>query len=231
MKISNIKGEWHKFLEAELCQSYMQNLKFHIETSIADGKEIYPPREDIFNAFALAQFEDIKCVIVGQDPYHQQGQAHGLAFSVKDGVPPPRSLKNIYKELRRDLALNIPQSGNLESWAKQGVLLLNAVLTVDANIADSHKNMGWEQLTQKAIVEINDKKEHVVFLAWGRKAHKICENIDTTKHRVIKTSHPSPLGANKSSTDFKAFLGSGCFSEANEWLYEKGIDPINWSIE
>ena len=172
----------------------------------------------------------MKCCIIGQDPYFLAGLAHGLAFSVKDGVSPPRSLINIYKELESDLGLIKPTGGNLTQWAKSGVFLLNTLLTVEENKAGSHKRKGWEKLTIKVIQELNEKKENVVFLAWGKDAHKVCQYVDLNKHCVIQTSHPSPLGAKKVGKDFDAFLGSNCFSKANKWLERKGVESIDWSL-
>ncbi len=168
-------------------------------------------------------------MIVGQDPYHGEGQAHGLSFSVPDGIKIPPSLRNIYKELSRDLAMDIPASGNLEGWARQGVLLLNASLTVRAAEANSHSKQGWLRFTNACIKHINTHREGVVFLAWGRFAHGLCSVVDTPKHCVIKTSHPSPLGAHKTGKDFSAFLGSGCLSQANDYLKRRGELPVCWS--
>ncbi|VAW88005.1 Uracil-DNA glycosylase, family 1, partial [hydrothermal vent metagenome] len=192
------------------------------------GAVIYPPNDQWFNAFLFAPFDEIKVVIVGQDPYHGEGQAHGLSFSVPDGVAIPPSLRNIYKELHRDLGINTPRSGNLEAWARQGVLLLNASLTVRAAEANSHSKQGWLKFTNACIRHINEQRQGVVFLAWGRFAHEVCSVVDSAKHCVIKTSHPSPLGASKTGRDFSAFLGSGCFSAANEYLSTQGKQTIDW---
>lgn len=230
MDIDLVKGRWEKFLERENDENYMFSLKAFLEEERCKGKVVYPPLSEVYTAFSATPFEKVKCVILGQDPYFLEGLAHGLAFSVKEGVAPPRSLVNIYKELNTDLGFERPDGGNLSKWAKNGVFLLNAVLTVEANKAGSHKKKGWEKLTLKAIQEINEHKEHVVFLAWGRDAHKLCEHVDTSKHHVIKTSHPSPLGARKVGKDFDAFLGSNCFSAANSWLESKGVLPVNWAL-
>ncbi len=220
---------WKACFEHELSQDYMLKLSAFLRSEIRAGVEIYPPKAQWFNAFLYTPFNDIKVVIVGQDPYHGEGQAHGLSFSVPDGIKIPPSLRNIYKELNRDLAMDIPASGSLEGWAKQGVLLLNASLTVRATEANSHSKQGWLRFTAACIKHINAQREGVVFLAWGRFAHDLCSVIDTTKHCVIKTSHPSPLGAHKTGKDFSAFLGSGCFSQANDYLKQQGELPVCWS--
>ena len=230
LKFDNVNGYWQQFLSEEVKQDYFAALQLYLDQEKANGAVLYPPLDEVFTAFSLTSFENVKCVILGQDPYFLEGLAHGLAFSVKDGVAPPRSLLNIYKELNTDLGFERPEGGNLSKWASNGVFLLNAVLTVAANKAGSHKKKGWEKLTLQAIREINEHKEHVVFLAWGRDAHKLCEHVDTSKHHVIKTSHPSPLGARKVGKDFDAFLGSNCFSAANSWLESKGVSPVNWAL-
>lgn len=227
--MSNIvTGYWKKFLDKELSLNYMRELNDFLEEEISSGKKIYPAQDDIYNAFSFTPFEKVEIVILGQDPYHQPNQAHGLSFSVQDGIKLPPSLRNIFKELNRDLGIDIPESGNLSGWAKQGVFLLNTVLTVEDSNAGSHRKKGWEILTKKAIKEINDNKQNVVFLAWGKDAHKLCEHIDITKHIVIKTSHPSPLGARKNGKDFVSFLNSGCFSQANKYLESCNLRTIKW---
>jgi len=228
--INQLDSAWKAHFEHEFAQDYMIKLREFLKTEKQNGQVIYPPSDLWFNAFLQAPFEKIKVVIVGQDPYHGEGQAHGLSFSVPDGIKIPPSLRNIYKELNRDLGMTIPAWGNLEAWAKQGVLLLNASLTVRAGDANSHSKQGWLQFTNACIQHINQHKEGVVFLAWGRFAHNVCSVVDTAKHCVIKTSHPSPLGANKTGKDFAAFLGSGCFSLANEYLKAHGKDPIRWEL-
>lgn len=183
---------------------------------------VYPPQELIFNAFEHCHFEDVKVVILGQDPYHGEGQAHGLAFSVPDGIKKPPSLQNIYKELYSTIDRTIPESGNLERWAAQGVLLLNTTLTVEAGKAGSHRGLGWEQFTDAVIQAISDKKEHVVFMLWGNDAKQKGKNIDTAKHLILTAPHPSPLSAHT------GFFGCKHFSRANEYLKEHGKKPIVW---
>ena len=228
--IDQLDPVWRAHFEQEFAKEYMVKLRDFLKSEQQAGAVIYPPKEQWFNAFLTPSFDDIKVVIVGQDPYHGEGQAHGLSFSVPDGIKIPPSLRNIYKELNRDLGLQMPTSGNLEAWAKQGVLLLNASLTVRAGEANSHSKQGWLNFTNTCIEHINKHKQGVVFLAWGRFAHKVCAEVDATKHCVIKTSHPSPLGASKSSKDFSAFIGSGCFTLANDYLTKMDKKTIDWSL-
>ncbi len=228
--IDQFDPAWKAHFEHEFAQEYMMELREFLKAEQRVGAVIYPPNDQWFNAFLYTPFDDIKVVIVGQDPYHGEGQAHGLSFSVPDGIKIPPSLRNIYKELSRDLGMNIPASGNLEAWAKQGVLLLNASLTVRAAEANSHSKQGWLTFTNACIKYINEHKQGVVFLAWGRFAQGVCATVDTSKHCVIKTSHPSPLGASKTGKDFAAFMGSGCFSLANDYLKKVGKQPIQWMM-
>ena len=228
--IEQLDSGWKSHFESEFAQDYMRQLRTFLKSEQKNGQVIYPPADQWFNAFLYTPFDDIKVVIVGQDPYHGEGQAHGLSFSVPDGIKIPPSLRNIYKELNRDLGVEIPTSGNLASWAKQGVLLMNASLTVRAGEANSHSKQGWLTFTNACIRHINEHKQGVVFLAWGRFAHDVCSLVDTSKHCVIKTSHPSPLGAMKVGRDFRAFLGSGCFSEANQYLQQQGRQGVDWSL-
>lgn len=221
---------WRQHFEQQFAQDYMVKLREFLKHEIQNGQVVYPPKEQWFNAFLYTPFDQIKVVIVGQDPYHGEGQAHGLSFSVPDGIKIPPSLRNIYKELNRDMGMTIPQSGNLEAWAKQGVLLLNASLTVRAGEANSHSKQGWLTFTNSCIEYINQQREGVVFLAWGRFAHDVCSKVDATKHYVIKTSHPSPLGATKQGRDFSAFMGSGCFTLVNQYLVQLGQSPVEWSL-
>jgi len=220
---------WSRHFQHELAKPYMQSLQTFLQQELESGQTVFPAEEHRFNAFLFTPLDEVKVVIVGQDPYHGEGQAHGLSFSVPDGVKTPPSLRNIYKELHRDIGMPMPVSGNLESWAKQGVLLLNASLTVREGQANSHSKKGWLQFTNSCIRHINQQRQGVVFLAWGRFAHDVCSVVDTERHCVIKTSHPSPLGAMKEGKDFAAFLGSGCFSQANEYLQKHGESPINWA--
>jgi uracil-DNA glycosylase len=226
---TNLDADWKAHFQSEFSQGYMEALGKFLEIEQVCGQTVYPPKNTIFNAFKYTPFKDIKVVIVGQDPYHGAGQAHGLSFSVPDGVKIPPSLRNIYKEISRDTGMNIPMYGNLENWAKQGVFLLNASLTVRESEANSHSKKGWLAFTNSCVEKINRDHSGVVFLAWGRFAHDVCANIDTTKHCVIKTSHPSPLGATKHGKDFTAFMGSGCFTQVNENLVKFGKTPIDWN--
>ncbi|MCF6235762.1 MAG: uracil-DNA glycosylase [Gammaproteobacteria bacterium] len=229
--IDQLGPAWKAYFEREFSQEYMLKLREFLQSEMKGGAVIYPPNDQWFNAFLYTPFDDVKVVIVGQDPYHGEGQAHGLSFSVPDGIKIPPSLRNIYKELHRDLGMVIPTSGNLEAWAKQGVLLLNASLTVRASQANSHSKQGWLKFTNACIQHINEHKQGVVFLAWGRFAHNVCSVVDRSKHCVIKTSHPSPLGAMKTGKNFVAFMGSGCFSQANEYLEKQGKLPIHWLLK
>ena len=225
---SGLDATWKKHIQQELKKGYMEALAKFLEVESVCGQTVFPPKNQIFNAFKFTPFKDIKVVIVGQDPYHGAGQAHGLSFSVPDGVTTPPSLRNIYKEISRDIGMNIPIYGNLEGWAKQGVFLLNASLTVREAQANSHSKKGWLTFTNSCIEKINQDHSGVVFLAWGRFAHDVCAGIDTKKHRVIKTSHPSPLGATKSGKEFTAFMGSSCFTTSNQLLLEMDKEPIEW---
>lgn len=225
-----VSGGWKPFFQEQFNQAYMKQLSQFLHAEKQAGKVVYPKGDEIFNAFVLTPLEDVKVVIVGQDPYHGPGQAHGLSFSVPPNIALPPSLKNIYKELNQDLGLAVPSHGCLTHWAEQGVMLLNSVLTVEQGNAGAHQKKGWEQFTNAAVEQINQQTNPVVFLAWGRFAHGVCENVDTQKHLVIKTSHPSPLGATKQGRDFCAFIGSSCFSQANCWLLEHGRAPIDWSV-
>jgi uracil-DNA glycosylase len=184
--------------------------------------QCFPPAGQIFRAFDLCPFDKVRVVIIGQDPYHDINQAHGLCFSVQDGVKIPPSLDNIYKELNRDLGKPIPTSGNLTHWAEQGVLLLNATLTVEAHKAGSHQGKGWEELTDAAIMALNEKREKIVFMLWGSYAQRKGKYIDRRKHLVLEAVHPSPLSA------YRGFIGCGHFSQANNYLLQQGLSPIAW---
>lgn len=215
---------WRRRLNNEFKSPYMQNLRGFLVQEIGKRKEIFPKGNEYFAALDATPFESVKVVILGQDPYHGPGQAHGLSFSVRPGVPPPPSLINIYKEMKDDLGITPPKHGYLKYWADQGVLLLNAVLTVESNQAGSHQNRGWEIFTDKIIHLINDEKEHVVFILWGAYAQKKGAFIDRKKHLVITSPHPSPLSAHR------GFFGSKPFSRANAYLKQHGIEPIDWQL-
>lgn len=219
-----IEAGWKAFLKQEFHQPYFLQVVTHLKTEKSAGKIIYPPGSMIFNAFDKTPPDKLKVVILGQDPYHNPGQAHGLSFSVPDGVAPPPSLLNIYKEIAADIGLQLPRKGNLEKWAEQGVLLLNAALTVRANEPGSHAKIGWMDFTDAVIRAISDRKEHTVFLLWGRFAQEKQVLIDETKHLVLKAAHPSPFSADK------GFFGCRHFSKTNEYLVKHGIDPIDWSL-
>lgn len=217
-----IEPSWKSALESEFSSAYMKELKAFLIEEKLKKQVLFPPGKDIFNAFNLTPFEKVKVVILGQDPYHGEGQAHGLSFSVPDGITPPPSLVNIFKELESDLGVPRPKSGNLESWARQGVLLLNAILTVRANQAASHHKQGWEQFTDAVIKTLSDRRTHIVFILWGNYAREKKALIDTSKHLVIESAHPSPFSA------ANGFFGSRPFSKSNEYLKAQGIEPIAW---
>lgn len=202
--------------------AYMRELRIFLKQEKAEKKVIYPRGEDIFNALNFTPYEDVKVVILGQDPYHGPGQAHGLSFSVPEGVKIPPSLVNIYKEIQTDIGVDIPKSGYLKRWAEQGVLLLNSVLTVEAHQAGSHAGKGWERFTDEIIRKLNDREQPLVFMLWGSYAQKKGAFIDTKKHLVLKAPHPSPLSAHR------GFLGCKHFSKANVFLKENNILPIQW---
>ena len=220
----NIGNSWDEKLKGEFDKEYYLKLREFLKTEYA-SRTIYPDMHDIFNSLKAASYEDIKVVIIGQDPYHEPGQAHGMAFSVKPGVEAPPSLKNIYKELASDIpGFTIPDSGYLQKWAEQGVLLLNAVLTVRAHQANSHKGKGWEVFTDRVIELVNEKETPVVFLLWGANARAKKVLITNPKHFVLEAPHPSPLSA------YNGFFGCKHFSKCNELLEESGLKPINWQI-
>jgi len=217
---------WLSRLEDEFEKPYFEELRTFLKKEKSSGKQIYPPGSEIFNALNTTRFDDVKVVILGQDPYHGPGQAHGLCFSVQDGVSPPPSLINIFKELQDDTGCSIPGSGDLTSWARQGVLLLNAVLTVERARAGSHQNKGWEKFTDAVIRAVNDEKEHVVFLLWGGYARKKGSFINSQKHLILQSGHPSPLSANKGY-----WFGNKHFSKANEYLTSNGLEPVDWTLK
>ena len=216
-----IDSSWKSRLANEFNAPYFEQLTNFVRDAYTHH-QIFPPAKLIFNAFDLCPFDKVKVVIIGQDPYHGLGQAHGLSFSVNDDIPLPPSLKNIYQEIRSDLGIQPLSHGNLERWAKQGVLLLNATLTVQANLAGSHQKKGWETFTDSAIKAVANEKEHVVFLLWGNYAQQKAQYIDRTKHLVLTAVHPSPLSAHR------GFFGCKHFSQANQYLKEHGLEPINW---
>ena len=216
-----IEQSWKNRLQNEFEQPYFADLVNFVKREYA-ATTIYPPAKLIFNAFDQCPFDNVKVVILGQDPYHGIGQAHGLCFSVNDGIEFPPSLVNIFKEISDDLGVPIPRTGNLERWAKQGVLLLNATLTVRAHLAGSHQNKGWEQFTDAVIKILSEEKENIVFMLWGSYAQRKGQVIDLFKHKVLAAVHPSPLSV------YRGFFGCKHFSLANEYLQENGIEPIEW---
>ncbi|PKK96083.1 MAG: uracil-DNA glycosylase [Tenericutes bacterium HGW-Tenericutes-4] len=219
-----LPNDWKDVLEDELKKDYFIKMSTFLELAYKT-KTVYPKQEHIFSAFLLTPYNNVKVVIIGQDPYHQSGQAHGLSFSVQNGVKPPPSLKNIYKELNTDLNCEITGCGNLEKWAKQGVLLLNTVLTVEEGKPTSHKNLGWDTFTKKVIEVLNCKNEPIVFLLWGNFAKTYKTLIDTNKHYVLQAAHPSPFSA------YNGFFGCKHFSKTNELLKQLNKTPIDWQIE
>jgi uracil-DNA glycosylase len=216
---------WLRYLEPEFQADYMVKLRQFLLEEKQRGSRIFPPGNLIFNALNSTPLDSVKVVILGQDPYHGPGQAHGLSFSVPRGVPVPPSLQNIYKELESDLGLMPPAHGDLSSWARQGVLLLNAVLTVEAHKAGSHQGQGWEQFTDRVVSVINDTKDGVVFMLWGSYAQKKGAVIDRSRHLVLTAPHPSPLSA------YRGFLGCLHFSQCNEYLQSQGTAPIDWRVD
>lgn len=219
-----ISGSWEEALKGEFSKDYYKKLFVKIREEY-QTKTIYPPADEIFNAFHFTPLEQVKVVILGQDPYHEPGQAHGLCFSVKPNIPIPPSLVNIYKELEEDLGCYIPNNGYLEKWARQGILMLNTVLTVRAHQANSHKELGWEQFTDAAIRVLAEQDRPIVFVLWGKPAQRKKEMIYNPKHLVLQSAHPSPLSA------YRGFFGSRPFSRINEYLKQNGLQPIDWQIE
>lgn len=215
---------WQQVLGQELEQPYMLQLKAFLQAEKAAGKQIYPPGPQIFNAFNHTPFDQVRVVIIGQDPYHGAGQAHGLSFSVQPGVRLPPSLLNIFKEIEQDLGIRMSGSGDLTPWADQGVLLLNATLTVEDSKAGSHQNKGWEQFTDAAIRALNQQREGLVFVLWGSYAQKKGAVIDPNRHLVLRSVHPSPLSAHR------GFFGQKQFSGINQYLLSRGQAPINWAL-
>ena len=219
-----IEDSWKSALKYEFTNPYFLQIVAHLKTEKATKTVIYPTGSQIFNAFNYTPFNQVKVVILGQDPYHGVGQAMGLSFSVPDGVAPPPSLLNIFKELKNDIGMPIPKTGNLMPWANQGVLLLNSILTVRANEAASHSKIGWMNFTDAVIKKISDEKKGIVFLLWGRFAQEKQVLIDATKHYILKAAHPSPLSAHN------GFWGCKHFSKTNEILIQQGIQPIDWKL-
>ena len=219
-----IGNDWDLILTEEFEKDYFKKILEFVDAEYA-SKTVYPPYDDIFNAFKLTPFSDVKVVIIGQDPYHEKGQAHGLAFSTPEGRPIPRSLKNIFKEISSEYDCPIPESGCLEKWAGQGVFLLNTVLTVEEGNANSHSDCGWQTFTDKVIESLNEHTMPVVFLLWGKQAEKKKELITNPNHLVLVTSHPSPFSARR------GFFGSNHFKMANEFLKENKMDEINWRLD
>ncbi len=216
-----IDESWRQVLQPEFDKPYFELLTNFVRNAYRTT-QCFPPAGQIFRAFDLCPFNRVRVVIIGQDPYHDFNQAHGLCFSVQDGVRVPPSLENIYKELNRDLGKPIPTSGNLTHWAEQGVLLLNATLTVEAHRAGSHQGKGWEELTDAAIQALNNQRENVVFMLWGSYAQRKGQFIDRRRHLVLTAVHPSPLSA------YRGFIGCGHFSQTNAYLQQHGQTPINW---
>lgn len=219
----SLNSNWSKILEEELQKPYFTKI-IELLSIENNTNKIYPKQDDIFKCLELTPFSKVKVVIIGQDPYHGPGQANGLAFSVNKGISIPPSLKNIYKELKRDLKIEFPSHGNLEKWANQGVLLINSTLTVRAGSPNSHEHFGWSYFTDAIIKIVSNKKSGIVFLLWGNFAQKKQHLIDNSKHYVLTTSHPSPLSAHR------GFLGSNHFSETNRILKQQNINPIDWNI-
>ncbi|PKL98893.1 MAG: uracil-DNA glycosylase [Gammaproteobacteria bacterium HGW-Gammaproteobacteria-9] len=219
-----LEAGWKDELRDEFDKPYMRELGAFLRSEKAAGKTIYPPGPMIFNALNSTPLEQVKIVILGQDPYHGPGQAHGLCFSVQPGVTPPPSLQNIFKELKRDLNLDIPRHGYLQSWAEQGVLMLNTSLTVEQGIAGSHAKAGWQRFTDRIIEVVGERRPHLVFMLWGAHAQSKAKLIDATRHLMLKSVHPSPLSAHR------GFIGNGHFSRANQFLIQHGIQPIDWRL-
>ncbi|WP_313085279.1 uracil-DNA glycosylase [Pseudomonas sp.] len=219
-----LEGSWKAALQDEFDQPYMKELGAFLRREKAAGKVIYPPGPLMFSALNSTPLERVRVVILGQDPYHGAGQAHGLCFSVQPGVAPPPSLQNIFKELKRDLNLEIPRHGYLQHWADQGVLMLNTSLSVEQGVAGSHAKMGWQRLTDRIIQLVSERQPSVVFMLWGAHAQGKEKLIDPTRHLLLKSVHPSPLSAHR------GFIGNGHFSRANQFLKQRGLEPIDWML-
>lgn len=224
MPRKNLFGNrWDELLQKEISKSYFVKLLKWVKRD-RNAYTVYPSQDNMFRAFQTTSFEDVKVIILGQDPYHGKGQAHGLSFSVPEGVAIPRSLKNIFNEIKSDLGFEIPESGNLESWAKQGVLLLNTILSVRENNPRSHHNMGWETFTDEVIQTLSDKRDHLIFILWGNDAKNKISLINPQKHLILSAAHPSPFSA------ARGFFGCKHFSQANVWLKEHGLSEIDWHL-
>ncbi len=220
----HIGNEWDALLADEIKKDYYLRLREFLKQEYSQHR-IYPPMNDIFNALRHTSYSDVKAVILGQDPYHGAGQAHGMCFSVKKGTPPPPSLQNIFKELKADLGIDPPPHGELTAWAEQGVLLLNTVLTVREGQANSHRGMGWENFTDRIIELLNEREKPMVFLLWGGNARSKAKLVTSPQHLVLQCAHPSPLSA------YNGFFGCRHFSKANEFLEKNGIEPIDWRLQ
>ena len=221
MLITNIEERWKSELKEAIDSEWYEKLALFISREYSE-KTIFPPENQIFNAFKYSPWDQTRVVILGQDPYINPGQAHGLSFSVPDGIPKPPSLQNIFKQIRLETGQEIPESGNLTHWANQGVLLLNTVLTVQAGLSNSHQGMGWEKFTDQVIHNLSEKKENLVFLLWGNHARKKAELINSKKHFILESAHPSPMSVQR------GFSGNGHFSKCNQFLESKGLKPIIW---
>ena len=219
-----LEASWKAALRDEFTQPYMRELSDFLRQEKAAGKVIYPPGPLIFNALDSTPLEQVRVVILGQDPYHGPGQAHGLCFSVQPGIAPPPSLQNIYKELRRDLNIDMPRHGYLQHWADQGVLMLNTSLTVEQGQAGSHAKKGWQRLTDRIIEIVSEQQSNIVFILWGAHAQSKAKLIDPTRHLLLKSVHPSPLSAHR------GFIGNGHFSRTNQFLRQHGLEPIDWQL-
>ncbi len=221
--MKKVNNDWDEFLEKEHERLYYQKLDVFIEKEY-DEKTIYPPKDDIFNAFRYTPLSCVKVVLLGQDPYHEPNQAHGLAFSTPEGNPIPRSLSNIFKEIREEYGYDMPENGCLEKWAKQGVFLLNTVLTVEESNANSHNKCGWQTFTDNVIKQLNKQDQPIVFMLWGKQAEKKKELLNNPNHLVLITSHPSPFSARR------GFMGCNHFKKANEFLKKNNIEEIDWNL-
>ncbi len=225
-----INGTWGELLQTEMNQPYFQDLmRFVNEEREAQPDAIFPKSDEVFRALNECPFEAVKVVILGQDPYPTKGHAHGLCFSINESVRPlPKSLVNIFKEMKADLNIQVPENGDLSRWSNQGVLLLNSILTIQEGLTNSHAKKGWEKWTDRIMELLNQKKQNVVYLLWGRYAHNKADNLNSADNFILKSSHPSPLGVTKSGKDFVAFQGSKPFSQTNAYLIQHGKSPIAW---